>query len=101
MRTLKFEVAGQKLTKIGDFSNIVKGSKQYLKCEFSFDRTEWLKHKVVAIFEQDGNEYPVAVLNSTCMIPDEVTDSSFFKVRLIGVRNECHINTNKVLIEQR
>ena len=101
MRTLNFEVIGQKLTKVGDFSNIIKGSKQYLRCEFSFSGTEWMKHKIVAIFEQDGNEYPVAVLNSSCMVPDEVSNGAFFKMRLLGVKDNYRINTNKVLIEQR
>ena len=34
MRTLLFEVNGQSLSKVGDFSGIIRGSKQYLKCEF-------------------------------------------------------------------
>lgn len=34
MRTLLFEVNGQSLSKVGNFSGIIRGSKQYLKCEF-------------------------------------------------------------------
>lgn len=35
MRTLYFEINGQTLRKIDNFSGIIKGSKQYLKCHFT------------------------------------------------------------------
>ena len=40
MRELDFLVEGQRLTKNGDFSGIVKGSQQYLKCKFEFKGDE-------------------------------------------------------------
>lgn len=40
MRILQFKVAGQNLSKDGDFSGIVAGTKGYLYTEYNFD-SEW------------------------------------------------------------
>lgn len=42
MRTLYFEINGQTLRKIDNFSGIIKGSKQYLKCHFTVKDPEWI-----------------------------------------------------------
>lgn len=100
MRNLQFTVNGQRLSKDGDFSNIVKGTKGYLKCIFNFEGNDWIGYKVVAVFWNSKIEYAVPVLSNSCMVPDEVTDYSNFKMKLIGARDNCRITTNKVLISQ-
>lgn len=50
MRILQFKVAGQNLSKDGDFSGIVAGTKGYLYTEYNFD-SEW---------EQPGSTNPYA-----------------------------------------
>lgn len=102
MRTLQFSVSGQTLTKNGDFSKIVRGSKSYLKCYFVFEGDDWKNHKVAAVFENsNGDEYPVAVnYDGTCEVPNEITDSKYFKLKLVGSKNEIRITTNKILISQ-
>lgn len=102
MRTLSFTIDGQKLSKNGDFSNIIRGSKGYLKCEFSFNGNDWDKHKLIAVFRTKEKECAV-LLNPdrTCMVPDEVTDSSSFTLEMVGVSSNKKILTNKELIEQR
>lgn len=101
MRTLQFSVDKQRLTKNGDFSKIVRGSKGYLKCYFIFEDDDWKNHKVAAIFENSNDEYPVAVKHDgTCEVPNEVTDSKYFKIRLVGLKNETRIITNKILVSQ-
>lgn len=51
MRTLYFEINGQTLRKIDNFSGIIKGSKQYLKCHFTVKDPEWIGIGMVAVFE--------------------------------------------------
>lgn len=51
MRTLYFEINGQTLRKIDNFSGIIKGSKQYLKCHFAVKDPEWTGMGIVAVFE--------------------------------------------------
>lgn len=100
MRILDFSVEGQKLEKNGDFSNIIKGSKGYLKCRFKFN-SEWMGYKVVVIFERNKKETPISLnKDKTCMIPDEMSQVSSFKVKLIGDKNGNRITTNDILIEQ-
>ena len=50
MRTLYFEINGQTLRKIDNFSGIIKGSKQYLKCHFAVKDLEWTGMGIVAVF---------------------------------------------------
>lgn len=55
MRVLHFSVNEQNIKKSGDFSGIVKGSKGYLKAEFSFG-SEWSRRKAAAsFFTQEKN----------------------------------------------
>lgn len=101
MRTLPFMVNGQKLTKNGDFSHIVRGTKGYLECLFKFEGADWMKYKGIAVFESNDNEYAVPIKNDgTCTVPDEVTDESYFKVKVVGVRKNSKITSTKELIEQ-
>lgn len=102
MRNLQFTVNGQRLSKVGDFSNIVKGTKEYLKCNFTFEGNDWIGHKAVAIFSGNGKaEFATAIMSDgTCMVPNEVTDYTSFKLRLIGARDNSRITTNTVLISQ-
>lgn len=102
MRTLYFEINGQTLRKIDNFSGIIKGSKQYLKCHFTVKDPEWTGIGMVAVFENGDGTYAVAVKkDGSCMVPDEVTDGSYFKVSVVGVsRNDKRITTNKELINQ-
>lgn len=101
MRTLQFQVSGQSLKKSGDFTHIVKGTKNYLQCEFHFEGTDWQRNKIVAAFVTRTNEYAAAVgTNGICKVPDEVTDEKTYKIYLVGMKNETKIITNKVLIEQ-
>lgn len=104
MRILPFTVNGQKLSKNGNFSNIIRGTKGYLKCKFDFEDGDWDwdRFNVIAIFETKDKEYG-ELLNAdkTCMVPDEVTDFSSFKLALTGVSGDKRIITNKELIEQK
>lgn len=101
MRTLQFNVSGQRLSKSGDFSHIIKGTKGYLKCEFDFQDTDWYGRKVAVVFESKGKEYPVAVgTDKTCNVPDQVTSAKYFKMRLVGQKDKTRIITNQVLVEQ-
>lgn len=47
MRILQFKVTGQNLSKDGDFSGIVAGTKGYLYTEYNFD-SEWDGCRTVA-----------------------------------------------------
>ena len=89
MRNLNFKVSGQKLSKEGDFDDIVVGSKGYLKACFTFN-SEWKGFVKVAAFKSnDGDEVPAKInANGECMIPDSVTDGAYIKVRVIGKNKE-------------
>lgn len=102
MRDLNFEVDGQSLRKVGDFSGIIRGSKKYLRCVFSYKGIDWSNMRAIAVFEHNGNEYAVVIQkDGSCMVPDEVTDGSYFKVSVVDVSGKNKkITTNKELINQ-
>lgn len=98
MRMLNFTVEGQRLKKEGDFSGITAGSKGYLYCKVKTTDPDWMRAKKVLLFDE---EYAVAVgANGECTVPDEVTDSRSFKLRLIGQCGKILMMTNPILIEQ-
>ena len=101
MRNLQFVVEGQKLSPTGDFSGIVRGTKNYLRCQFKFVDTDWSGMVVAAVFEKRGIEYPVLIdSNRTCVIPEDVTSEKSFRLNLIGKTGNRIIKTNKLLLSQ-
>ena len=90
MRKLMFAVEGQKLSKQGDFSGIMAGSKGYLCCHVQLRDNDWLYAKKVMVFNADFE----------CTVPDDVTDGRSFKVQLIGQTGKTRMKTNPVLVEQ-
>lgn len=98
-RVLKFKVDKQVIKKEGDFSGIVKGSQGYLAAEFSFS-PDWSGCKVVASFFIAEQEHPIPINNRRCMIPDEVLTGDYFRVQVVGMKNNQIIKTNKVLVRQ-
>ena len=99
MRTLQFKVAGQSLSKNGDFSSIVAGTKGYLYTEYNFD-SEWDGCKKAAVFSRYNKEYPVPIMNGKCRVPDEITEYKRWKVYLVGERKGYRITTNEVEVIQ-
>ena len=85
MRNLNFKVSGQKLSKEGDFDNIVVGSKGYLKACFTFN-SEWKGFAKVAVFKSNSSDEVPAKINANgeCLIPDSVTDGAYINVRVVG-----------------
>lgn len=101
MRQLFFEVDGQTLRKNGDFSNIIKGTKNFLECVFDFKGDDWIGRKVIAVFEKKSKEFAVHIsLDGTCSIPDDITQEKNFTVKVVGVKGESTTITNRVLIVQ-
>ena len=99
MRTLNFIVESDHLRKTGDFSHIVRGSHGWLECSFSLSK-DWDKTKIAAVFTSSGRDYPVIVTKGVCKIPDSVTKSKCFKVKLVGRKDSSERLTNQVLVEQ-
>ena len=105
MRTLKFIVDGQVITKDPscDFEGLVPGSEGYLQAEFSLS-SEWRDAAVVASFwSVMGQEYQPQKLsnNKTCIIPTEALERRTFKVQLVGLtRKGVKLKTNKIDVRQ-
>lgn len=97
MKTLLFRVVGQKLEAIDIPPNLVKGSRSYLRCTFSFESNDWVGCKVAAEF---GDGQAVPIVDRAFMVPDGIAARQYFKFRLIGVREDYKIITNDVIIKQ-
>lgn len=92
MRTLRFRVSGQELTRAPgcDFSNIIAGTSGYLQTAFEFG-PDWDGTVRVAAF------YP----RLQDRVPDEITPCNEFKIGVVGQReNGQRITTNLITIRQ-
>lgn len=104
MRTLEFIVDGQILKSDPncDFSNLVAGTRGYLRARFHFS-PEWKNCiKVASFYSPTGDEYPPQILHdgATCMIPDEACAKRRFKVGIIGKRGDSRLITNTISVVQ-
>lgn len=103
MRTLKFKVDGQIITKHPDcdFSDLVPGTTGYLKAEFIFSN-EWDGMVKVAEFWRNGYECPPQVLKDgkSCMIPPEALTSRQFKIGVLGKNKITTLTTNREEVVQ-
>lgn len=97
MRTLKFKVDGQIITKHPDcdFSDLVPGTEGYLKAEFVFS-DEWKDMIKVAKFIRNGHECTPQRLEdgTSCMIPSEALTSRQFKIGVLGKNKITRLTTN-------
>lgn len=103
MRTLKFDVNGQKIgpDPACDFSGIVPGTAGYLKVHFSFS-SEWKGMVKVAEFRKYTCDDSVSapIINGECMVPAEVTGGKSWYVKVIGKRGDVIIPTGNCQVEQ-
>ena len=101
MRTLKFIIAAQAITKDPDcdFSGIVAGTEGYLRAEFSFSE-EWQGCRMAAVFSCMRKEYPQPIKNGRCVIPAEALEWDNFGVRVVGQRENYQITTSEIKIRQ-
>lgn len=100
MRTLKFNIKGQKLSKdpSSNFYGIIKGSKGYLSTSFSFD-SEWNGLRKVIYVEELQTYYPLQ--NDIWAIPDELSEYNTITIRVYGVGSkQKELLTNSVTIYQ-
>lgn len=102
MRLLTFNVESQCVHKDPncDFTNIVAGTKNYLRAKFTFS-DEWRDCVKVASFWRGEKEHAV-LLNSdgTCDIPSEVLSGATFRVSVTGQNKDYRITTNKIVVRQ-
>lgn len=101
MRRLIFNIDKQKLSRDStcDFSDIVRGTSDYLMVKFNFS-PDWNRCVTVAVFGVADAEYPVAIVNNECLIPAEVLAGDSFRINVVGQRNKYRILTNTCTVWQ-
>lgn len=101
MRLLKFNVNAQIIQKDPgcDFSNVVAGTQNYLRAQFTFS-PEWHDCILVASFWRGKNEHAMLIRNGECDIPQEVLVGPTFRISVTGQRGDYRITTNKTLVRQ-
>ena len=101
MRVLKFIVNGQTLNKdpTCDFKHIVAGSSGYLIAAFKFTG-EWQGLRKIAAFYCFGEEYAAILENNRCVIPAEALRWKNFEVKVVGVKKDYRIDTERISVKQ-
>ena len=89
------------MSKSGDFSGIVKGTVNYLKCSFDFTGTDWNQCKIAVVFEKRENKNATALgSDRTVTVPADISEEKSFRVYVVGAKDNYKIVTNKVLVKQ-
>ena len=104
MRTLRFRVSGQELTRAPgrDSSDIIAGTSGYLQTAFEFG-PDWDGTVRVAAFYPylQSPEVGRLIRDGVCIVPDEITPCDQFKIGVVGQReNGQRITTNLITIKQ-
>lgn len=102
MRILKFIVDKQIIRRDSncDFSNLVSGTKGYLKAEFQFS-SEWDGCVKAAVFENSATTNARPIQNGVCWIPDDILESRRWGVRVYGEKENYELVTNLAEVLQR
>lgn len=94
MNKLSFIINGTQLTKKGVLSDDLR-----LNFKFEGNKNNWKKCKVVAVFERNREEYAAAIkADGTCLLPEELRDSNYFRIKVIVKKEEIILETNTILI---
>ena len=103
MRLLKFVVHKQNIEKSSncDFSKIAMGTSGYLFAEFAFS-DEWNGLFKVAEFRKRNSNfcYPVKIISNRCEVPEKVTDTIQWTVKVVGKRDRVVLTTNTCSVFQ-
>ena len=100
MRVLDFKVNKQTISKHGDFSGLIAGTRGYLRARFAFS-SEWANSKRVAVFSCADGEFPVLLKGNMCDVPDEAAACLSFKVRVVGRHDNDTMTSSRVTVIQR
>ena len=96
MRTLVYKVTDQQLSPVGDHSNIVAGSKGYLRARFEFNN-EWDGCTKVASFFNNGIEHAsILDTDESCEIPEEALTGTSFEVSVEGRKPGYRIASKRI-----
>lgn len=107
MRDLLFNVDEQILTRDEncDFSNIIKGSHNYLSCSFNFigASLKWKEYDAIVEFiSKLGSKFYRLDGKTSIIVPDEAASGAYFKIKLYCVKgNDIVFPTNTVIVKQR
>ena len=101
MRTLKYKVQGQNIIRDDtcDFSNIVRGTNNYINLLFEWDKDWWNKVKVISLRNAEGIETNLA-FKENVVLPEIVTNGSMFSFVLYGKDNIEKVQTIREYVEQ-
>ena len=102
MRDIVLNLSEQTLSKISscDYSNIVRGSNNYLRIVLKTD-IQWNNMaKVVTVRTLGGIEYNAIYEPIGVLLPEEVTQNSYFEVIATGKKGNQIVKTNSVIINQ-
>lgn len=99
-RVLDFSVDRQRLSKDGDFSGLVAGSRGYLLARFSFS-SDWQGYNKVAVFSCGDAEYPACITGGVCNVPDEAARRQSFRLYVAGRKGDTVIKSSRVTVIQR
>lgn len=97
-----FNLSEQTLSKIGscDYSNIVRGSDNYLRIVLNTD-IQWNNMaKVITVRTLGEIEYNAIYEPAGVLLPEEVTKNSYFEVIVTGKNGSQLVKTNSVIINQ-
>lgn len=101
MRILRYKVKGQNIIRDNtcDFSNIVRGTNNYIKLIFEWDEDWRYKAKVISLRNSEGIETNFAVKESA-VLQEVITNGSMFSFVLYGKDNIEKVQTNREYVEQ-
>ena len=96
---LEFEVNGQALKWLNSDSQLVKGSRKFIKCVFTVS-DELKEYRKIARFKARSEEEYMPILDGECIVPDNIANYRTFKVSVISMKGEQYIPTNEVTVRQ-
>lgn len=96
---LEFEVNGQALKWLNSDSQLVKGSRKFIKCVFTAS-DELNEYRKIARFKARNKEEYMPILDGECIVPDNIANYRTFNVSVISMKGEQYIPTNEVTIRQ-
>lgn len=102
MRDIILNLSEQTLSKINncDYDNIVRGSNNYLRIVLKAD-IQWSNMaKVITVRTLGGIEHNAIYEPTGVLLPEEVTQNSYFEVMVTGRKGNQLVKTNSVIISQ-
>ena len=105
MRVIELKIANNELIPLSDMSHLIAGPTPYVGFRITQNDAAWdVVTNIALVFECDKKQTMVQINSTVTMMPEEVCNERYFKMRVIGLSGgpdpKTRLATSEIFVTQ-